>query len=967
MNDPTNAISPSPGILPDALKGEIPDDRVERLIDDLRTQPPETISSLMERSKIHVRGDGNIIGDDNISINIQGEQGAILARMLRQAWHQSSALHQLYAPVNDFVGREPEIEKMITALGNGDIVSICGMSGIGKTQLAMMLADRVRGQYSDAQLFVAMQGTSSNPRDPKEALERCIRAFVGPEETLPQNLDELKGRYDNVLRGKRALIVLDSAADREQVRPLLPPAGCALVVTSIDTMSLPGVTCRISLDEFAADESRELLLKIVPDVDKKVADRICYLCGYLPLAVRAAGCFLDESRMDPENYAKQLDDERTRLEYIDPEGVGDISVEAAFNLSYKRLTGEAAGVFRKSAIFQSSFDSAAEEFVCEDPNQWHLSSMEKRSLVLSAIISDKTKRYRLQHLGRLFAKRQLQADERYVAGKRLAQHYGEEVLTTASKLYNQGGEGIRQALILFDKERDNIRTGQRWAESNCEDDDDAAGLCILYSVVGECLFDLRALPRERLPSLEISLSCARRLGKTDAVCTLLGSIGRAHVELGDFQGAIKQYEQQLSLVRKLEMRPEEGRVLNSLGSAYQRLEPARAIALYEQALAISQETHDRQNEGRALNNLGDAHRNFGQFNRAIDFYKQQLEIAQESGDLRSEGNALNSLGDAYNNLGETKLAIDYHEKSLKIAQEIGTNLGKLNILNNLGNAYLALGQPRRAVEFYEQSKALSCEIGYSFGEYMAVCNLGEAYIELGDPRRALDCLEGALKGFRENGSRRGEGNVLNNLGKAYHELGDDYRAVEFQEKALAIARALGSTHGEGHVLNDLGEAYDALGEWPRAAALYQQAMSIFTEIGDLRGVGLTLNNLGRISTKSAEIPPPRDLRDQAQENSRQVANRRTQDQAPDNSGKAGFVFGELKAAIDLLEQALTIARQISNSSAEADALFNMSLALDKMDDRAQAISLTEAALNIYEQVGSRKISRVRDQLTQWKK
>jgi tetratricopeptide (TPR) repeat protein len=808
-----------------------------------------------------------------------------------------------------------------------------------------------------------MQGTSSIPRDPKEALERCIRAFVGPEETLPQNLDELKGRYDNVLRGKRALIVLDSAADGKQVRPLLPPAGCALVVTSIDTISLPGVRCRISLDEFTADESRELLLKIVPDLDKKVADRICYLCGYLPLAVRAAGCFLDESRIDPENYAKQLDDERTRLEYIDPEGVGDISVEAAFNLSYKRLSGEAAGVFRKLAIFQSSFDSAAEEYVCEDPNQWHLSSMEKRSLVLSAIISDKTKRYRLQHLGRLFAKRQLQADEHYVAGKRLAQHYG-ELLTTASKLYNKGGECIRQALILFDKERDNIRTGQKWAESNCEEDEDAAGLCILYSVGGECLFDLRGLPRERLPSLEISLCCARRLGKTDAVCTLLGSIGRAHVELGDFQGAIKQYEQQLSLVRKLGMRPEEGRVLNSMGSAYQRIEPARAITLYEQALAVSQETHDRQNEGRALNNLGDAYRDFGQFNRAIDFYKRQLEIAQESGDLRSEGNALNSMGDAYNNLGETKRAIEYHEKSLKIAQEIGTNLGKLNILNNLGNAYLAVGQPRRAVEFYEQSRAMSREIGYSFGEHMTVCNLGEAYIELGDPRRAIDFLEGALKAFRENGSRRGEGNVLNNLGKAYHELGDEYRAVEFQEKALAIARALGSTHGEGHVLNDLGEAYDALGEVPRATALYQQAMSIFTEIGDLRGVGLTLNNLGRLSTKSAEIRPPRDLGNQAHENSSQVANRRTQDQALDNSGKAG---SELKAAIDLLEQAITIARQISNSSAEADALFNMSLALDKMDDRAQAISLTERALNIYEQVESRKISRVRDQLTQWKK
>ena len=65
-----------------------------------------------------------------------------LARILRRAF--TPAVYQLYAPVEDFVGREAEIERLIFELGSSQSASICGMSGSGKTQLAMLVANRVR-------------------------------------------------------------------------------------------------------------------------------------------------------------------------------------------------------------------------------------------------------------------------------------------------------------------------------------------------------------------------------------------------------------------------------------------------------------------------------------------------------------------------------------------------------------------------------------------------------------------------------------------------------------------------------------------------------------------------------------------------------------------------------------------------------------------------------------------------------
>ena len=169
-----------------------------------------------------------------------------LARILRRAF--TPAVYQLYAPVEDFVGREKEIERLMFELGSSQSASICGMSGSGKTQLAMLVANRVRHVYPDGQLFVAMQGTAELPRDPAEALEVCTRAFVGPEEALPKNVDELRGRYFNVLTDKRVLIVLDNVATSKQIRPLQPPPGFALLVTWINIISLPGMRCRVLLN-----------------------------------------------------------------------------------------------------------------------------------------------------------------------------------------------------------------------------------------------------------------------------------------------------------------------------------------------------------------------------------------------------------------------------------------------------------------------------------------------------------------------------------------------------------------------------------------------------------------------------------------------------------------------------------------------------------------------------------------------
>ena len=606
------------------------------------------------------------------------------------------ALHQLRAPVGDFVGREREIDTLITALrreSRACITGISGMGGIGKTELALLVAERLRDDYPDAQFFINLQGNDANPRSPSEAMAVCIRAFLGPEAKLPEKPEQLLHLYRSQLSGKRVLLLLDNAADSAQLPPLLPPTGCAVLVTSRQSVALPGMT-PLTLHPLTEEEARQLLLEIAPRA-KPAAEQICKLCGYLPLALRAAGSLLAiTADLDPVDYAVQLQDERGRLERIGTEGV-EIGVAASFNLSYARLATEAARVFRLLSVFPATFDAAAEEFVCADTGHVQLSDLVRRSLVL---YDEGTKRYRLHDLTRLFADEKLSAEERATVQKRFAIHYL-VVLVEVDNLYQEGSESLPRGLALFDLERGNIEAGHAWVAGQADTaDGDVAQLGMAYPDAGPHVLDLRQHPRERIHWLEIALAAARRLN--------------------DRQG--------------------EANVLRILSTAYKDVgEPKRAIRLLEQALLIAREIGDRRGEGTALSNLGLVYKNLSEFPRAIQFSEQALLIDLEFGDRRGEGADLGNLGASYAGLGETHLAIHLLEQALLIDREIGERRYESNVLTNLGIAYANLGETHRAIQFFEQALLIYREIGDRRGQGMALGNISLALHLLGERAQAI--------------------------------------------------------------------------------------------------------------------------------------------------------------------------------------------------------------------------------------
>jgi DNA-binding SARP family transcriptional activator len=329
------------------------------LADELGVEPGPALRRLQERI---------LAADASLDVPDRGQAGQGHARIARE----------LPADVGRFTGRTAELaelDRLVTTGGRSGrdggrdgglegagpaaICAVTGTAGVGKTALAVHWAHRVRDAFPDGQLYIDLRGYDPDePMPAADALARLLRALGLPGQHIPADCQERAARYRSLLDGRRTLVVLDNAASVEQVRPLLPGApSCVVVVTSRD--SLAGLVARhgasrLELGLLPAGDAVRLLRELIGervDADVAAAVALAGQCARLPLALRLAA-ELAIARLDPDlaPLARELADERRRLDLLDAGGDPRTAIRDVFSWSYRRLPDDAARAFRLTGL-----------------------------------------------------------------------------------------------------------------------------------------------------------------------------------------------------------------------------------------------------------------------------------------------------------------------------------------------------------------------------------------------------------------------------------------------------------------------------------------------------------------------------------------------------------------------------------------------------------------------------------------
>src|SRR5579875_3230889 len=638
--------------------------------------------------------------------------------------------------ISDFAGRSRELRALSAVLADrrpGRPVVICaidGMAGVGKTALAIRAAHQMSDQFPDAQLFVDLHGHSPDrePLEPLAALEMLLRSLGVPATQIPAAADERAAAWRAALAGRRALVVLDNAANVAQVRPLLPGApGCLVLITSRQRLVGLEVTETISLEVLPRDEAMDMLARAAGtdriEADEPAAHRVLGLCGRLPLAVRIAAARLrSRPAWTVAHLAERLGVEQQRLTELH---AGDRSVAAAFALSYQHLTEHQQRLFRLLGLCPGpTFDAhlgAALTGAALTQAERALEDLLDANLVEPIAPG----RYRFHDLIRDHARATAgqcdPAETRAEALRRILDYYTQTVYVATAHItarrvaapalrYPPASlpefAGADDALAWCESERPNLTSAVLYAEAN--------GLDEPCWQLAHCMWPFmrhRGYTAQWITTLRAALAAATRLGHRKTTADTLRFLGIAYWETSQLEPAVDSYRRALDIYRAVRDRGGEATCLANLAMVDVRLERyPEALGHHQRALDLYRELGMDWGQANVLSSMGVVYVKLGQYARALDCNQRALALYQLSGDERCVAGILSNIGAVHLHLGRPEQALEDQHRAVATAERIGDRLLEGELLNDLADTCRAVGQQEEARVRYTRALQINSEV-----------------------------------------------------------------------------------------------------------------------------------------------------------------------------------------------------------------------------------------------------------------
>lgn len=617
-----------------------------------------------------VDGDGNIIAGRDVRIG-----------RLEQHHHHAAPPpipHHLPSLDTCFLGRDRQLAELLPLLLPGKVVAVCGPGGMGKSALAAQAVHQLEpARFLDG---IILHRFYEHPRI-EQALQRIAKAFS--IEAKPS----LEIAVEDVLAGRKALLILDGAEEADDLPALLKLRGiCGVLITSRKRSDAQGA--RLDLKPLEEQDAAAVFREYsgVAADDASVAG-ICKILGGWPVGLRIAGRYCSSTGESTADYLRFLSKVPFRRL-----ASGEHQEENAALLL--RRSVDAVSADARLALGLAGCLAFAP--LAPEPVTAILDGDELRSadalgeLVNYGLLEKREERWQISHaLVHTYARIELALSK--------------EKLKWLAGLYiqacNAASEAGIEGYVALDAERghclrlmESCLESGLWKELRC------------LECTTNTYLDRQGHWTELLAAVGMRLTAAQQVGDREDESWCLKNLGYTYDRRGERDKALAWYEQGMIIIRELGIRKVEGEFLNNIAEIYrQQGKHELALQTYQQSLSIELEIGDRVGEGTTLNNIGSVYYDQGDYEQALRQYEQCLPIAREVGHKTLEGATMNNISFIYSALGKPAKVLEYQEQALVIAQEIGNRDGEAKTRWNIGFIYAEQGDLAKAEEYIRQA------------------------------------------------------------------------------------------------------------------------------------------------------------------------------------------------------------------------------------------------------------------------
>jgi len=636
----------------------------------------------------------------------------------------------LPVPLTSFIGREKEIDEVLSLLDEKRLLTLTGSGGVGKTRLAIEAANKILSEYEDGVWWVDLVSLT----DPS-LVPQAVAKVLDVHEISDQPLTETLIEY---FQPKQALIVLNncehlvSACAQLTDRMLSACAGLKVLTTSRETLDILGETiwqvpsltlpdaqvmlepeglCEFESIRLFVDRARSVKPGFtLSDQNGDAVVQICRRLSGMPLAIELAAARI--KIMSTDEIALRLHDcfdlltsgSRTALPRHQ-------TLRATIDWSYDLLSEVEKTLFRRLSVFVGGFTLEAAEAVAAggDVSKYQvvdlLEQLVNKSLVTVEASSgdpDGETRYGMLETIReyVYEKLEIEGEMERIQEGSLRYFVG---LAEEAELNHFGDKTELWFKRIFN-EIDNIRAA---IDSAIERDKASEALRLMGALA---FFRFQAgSPSGWQERLDTVLSLTGGQGQTPERAKALYGIGMLY--WSDINPVDKTSELQEALSIGLQLGDNSiiANALSNLGlfaSLQENLEEARSYL--EQGLEIFNEMGPahRREKFWPLIYLGDIIFGQGQPEEARKYYEESANTLREVQDRYTLALAVRRLGQLALHEGDYETANTLCKESLNLNIEVEDRRGTLACLSAIAGITLARGQTKSAAQLFGAVQAL---------------------------------------------------------------------------------------------------------------------------------------------------------------------------------------------------------------------------------------------------------------------